>query len=266
MSHGSEALPEYNPETFPAFAATYDHQTAVARKIEEKRPDTLIVVTPHGVKSEGMVSLSYSQTVEGLLEIADGSFVRDVYPVDHALAEDIWRGIGPHQISALGYGATSGEFNRLPLDWGAHVPLRFIQKWHPVPLPVIILTPSRALSLSQLFAFGEALGKILQEQPGRTAMIASGDLSHAHKQDGPYGYHPEADLLDEWFLTMLHEENWDALCSVSQERLNNAKPDALWQLAIAAGAISTTRHQPFEVLGYSCPTYFGMASAFSDIG
>jgi aromatic ring-opening dioxygenase LigB subunit len=212
-----------------------------------------------------MVTLSYSQTVEGLLETAAGGFLRDIFPVDHALANDIWRSGGPLQISALGYGATTGEFNRLLLDWGTHVPLRFIQRWHPEPFPVIILTPSRVLSLTELFAFGEHLGTVLQQHPKRTAIIASGDLSHTHLQTGPYGFHPEAARMDRWFLHMLSKEDWPGMCSVTPERLNKAKPDAFWQLAVAAGALSTVPHQKFMLQGYSCPTYFGMASAFTGI-
>ena len=260
MSHGSEALPEFG---LAEFAPAFSHQSAVATQIAHCSPETLVVVTPHGVRSEGMMTVSYSETVEGILDTPSGQRLRDIYSVNRSLAERFWQQPGPTQTAALGYGATTGEHNRIPLDWGAHVPLRFVQMFLPTPFRVVVLTPSRALSLERLYQYGSQLGSVMREWPGNVALIASGDLSHTHRESGPYGFDPAAAELDQWFLDMLQTGNWSGLRAVSAQMVEQAKPDALWQLAVVAGALGEELFAPFMLAGYSCPTYFGMASAFA---
>jgi len=60
------------------------------------------------------------------------------------------------------YGATSGPGCCIPLDWGTVIPL-----WHmghayqPKP-KVVVICPSRSLSLAHMVAFGRAIGKVAE--------------------------------------------------------------------------------------------------------
>ena len=70
--------------------------------------------------------------------------------------------------------------DELLLDHATYLPLHFLNPRMTVPVvPVIInaLTPPMPTA-KRCFAFGQFLGKVLQDQPKRIALIATGGLSH----------------------------------------------------------------------------------------
>jgi aromatic ring-opening dioxygenase catalytic subunit (LigB family) len=70
--------------------------------------------------------------------------------------------------------------DELLLDHATYLPLHFLNPNMAVPVvPVIIntLTPPMPTA-KRCFAFGQFLGKVLQDSPKRIAMIATGGLSH----------------------------------------------------------------------------------------
>ncbi|PSR25132.1 MAG: hypothetical protein C7B47_12910 [Sulfobacillus thermosulfidooxidans] len=266
MSHGTEALIHFlDPHHSLAFHDTCSHQIDVASKIAAKSPETLVVITPHGVRAEGMITISYAEWVEGHLDIHPSQPLHDTYAVNRPLAEHLIHSLGPVSTAAISYGASAGEFNRLPLDWGAHVPLRFIQTFLPSPPSVVILTPSRSLSLASLFSYDQHLASLLKQWPSPVALIASGDLSHTHNPSGPYGFDSGAASFDRDFVTILKTCQARWLLSLPADYINRVKVDALWQVAIMLGVLSRVTHGSWDISGYSCPTYFGMASGFVDV-
>ena len=90
------------------------------------------------------------------------------------------------------YGASGGDGCYAPLDWGAVVPLYFLGARWPSPPSIITMTPSRALTLKQLYDFGTALAEAAAQSDKRVALVASADWGHAHDASGPYGYDPPA--------------------------------------------------------------------------
>ncbi len=266
MSHGTEALRHFlDPHYSLMFHDTCSHQIDVANKISAKKPETLVVITPHGVRAEGMITISYAEWVEGHLDIYPSQPLHDTYAINRPLAEHLIQSLGPILTAAISYGASAGEFNRLPLDWGAHVPLRFIQAFLPSSPSVVILTPSRSLSLADLFSYGQHLASLLRHWPSSVALIASGDLSHTHDPSGPYGFDAEAASFDHDFVTMLKTCQARWLLSLPADHIDRVKVDALWQVAIMLGVLSRVNHGPWHISGYSCPTYFGMVSSFVDV-
>ncbi|WP_053960781.1 hypothetical protein [Sulfobacillus thermosulfidooxidans] len=266
MSHGTEALIHFiDADVSLAFHDTSCHQMEVARKVAEKKPETLVIITPHGLRAEKMVTISCAEWIEGHLDINTSQPLHDVYAINRSLAEHLIQCGSPVATAAISFGASSGELNRLPLDWGAHVPLRFIQAFSISRPSVVILTPSRHLSLADLFSYGQHLGSLLTHWPSPLALIASGDLAHTHDPSGPYGFDPEATSFDRDFVKMLKTGQTSGLLSLSIDRINRVKVDALWQVAIMLGVLSELNHGPWQISGYSCPTYFGMVSGFVDV-
>src|SRR5207237_6269111 len=86
------------------------------------------------------------------------------------------------------YGASGGDGCYTPLDWGAVVPLYFLGARWPSPPAIVSITPSRALTLKQLYDFGTALAEAAAESGKRVALVASADWGHAHDAAGPYGF------------------------------------------------------------------------------
>ena len=259
MPHGSQALEELHDPLYARFKKTHDGLAAAAQELSRFPADTAVVLTPHGIRADNMVTISASETIRGVLGEAPET-LDETFSVDRGLAESIVeeaarRGLAMAKIAA---GASSGPYSQLPMDWGAQVPLHFLAQQVQM-LQTVVMTPSRVWPLDQLFEFGRAMRVALDAWPRPTWLIASADMAHAHEADGPYGFHPAAEDFDAWFQEAVRTRDWDALLNVDMDWVDDAKPDALWQMVILAGAL---QHDfASHVIGYDCPTYFGMMNA-----
>lgn len=257
MPHGTQAIEELGDPQYPRFAPVADGLKAVSRRLRQYPATTAVIITPHGIRAEGMVSVSVSETTKGVLTGDEGETLGETYPINIPLGLEIAsaiesRGLG---VARLAYGASSGWHCQLPLDWGAQVPLHFLSCPN---LSTVIVTPSRSISFDALFSAGQALAAKLSHYPDPIWLIASGDLAHTHDAMGPYGFHPEAESFDQKFLEVLKHRDWPQLLKWDRTQLDEVKPDAPWQMALVAGALP--RHTQVQVINYACPTYFGMAS------
>jgi aromatic ring-opening dioxygenase LigB subunit len=158
------------------------------------------------------------------------------------------------------YGASSGEGCYTPLDWGAVVPLWFLGARLPVPPAMVSITPSRALTLRQLYDFGTALAEVAVEAGRRVALVASADWGHAHDAEGPYGFDPASAEFDTMVQDTVRADALARLLAVDLEFADRAKVDGLWQAVMLAGA---QQHTPMrgELLSYEVHGYFGMLVA-----
>ena len=260
--HGSEVIEELGSPLAAQTATTRRALVEVGRRMQAARPDTVIVITPHGVRVAGAVCVMTTERAFGVLEGPGGRVEVDM-AVDQALAEGIAaRAAQMYQVPVATaiYGASAGDGCFTPLDWGAVVPLWFLgARWTPQPL-VISITPSRVLAPAQLADFGTALAEASAQSGRRVALIASADWGHAHQADGPYGIDPASAEFDALVVDVLKADDLERLLTTDLDFADRAKVDGLWQAVILAGAL---RHTPLrgEFLTYEVPSYFGMLVA-----
>lgn len=233
---------------------------AMGKQLEALRPESIVVVTPHGVRVDGAVAVSASEMAAGALEELPA--VRVEIEVDTVLA----RQIATHAdaagvpVATVHYGATRGPHDCYPLDWGAVVPLWFLGARFAAPPRVVIAVPSRAVSLQALFRFGQAIADVAASSPTRVALVASSDLAHAHQAEGPYGYDAAAAEFDEWVAQAVRENDLSRLLHPDMALVERAKPDGLWQIPVLVGALER-QPLPGGLLSYELPSYYGMLCA-----
>lgn len=255
--HGSQALPEL--ATDPAEgAATRQAMAELGRLMAAQAPDTIVVLTPHGIRIEGMMCISVSTRAEGEL----GPDVKVDFEVDQELARAIADNSEAEgvPVAKVIYGASSGPGCCIPLDWGAIIPLRHMgHAFEPKP-KIVAICPSRALSLEQMAAFGRAIALAAEASGKRVALIASADQAHAHQAEGPYGFDPAAPEYDRQMCEVVKADRLASLLAIDMNLVEAAKPDSLWQMLILHGALGV-RPMKGELLSYEVPTYFGMMCA-----
>lgn len=124
----------------------------------------------------------------------------------------------------------------------------------------MIATPSRLLPRETMIDFGVAIAEAAAQSGRRVAFVASCDWAHTHKEDGPYGFHPAAAEVDAKVVAALKDNDPGRLISLTEEEVQNAAIDGLWQTLMLAGAMA---HTPMrgEVLSYEAPSYYGMIVA-----
>ncbi|MGI6557012.1 MAG: AmmeMemoRadiSam system protein B [Pseudoramibacter sp.] len=79
-------------------------------------------------------------------------------------------------------------------DHGTLVPLYFIRRRYP-NFKLVRLGLS-GLSLEDHWHLGALIAKAVRQTGRRCVYVASGDLSHCQKADGPYGFHPQGPEYD----------------------------------------------------------------------
>jgi aromatic ring-opening dioxygenase LigB subunit len=243
----------------------------LGRRMTQARPETVVLITPHGVRVTGAVCVMTTERAVGVLEGegAEDNPDHEQPRIDVDMEVDTELGQLVAQLAGSTYevptvtaiyGASSGPGCFTPLDWGAVVPLWFLGARSSTPPSIVSITPSRALTLQQLYDFGRAIAKASVQTGKRVALVASADWGHAHDAGGPYGFDPASADFDAMVVETIREDNLDRLLSVDLDFAERAKVDGLWQVVMLAGALHDTPMRG-ELLSYEAPSYFGMLVA-----
>ncbi|MBC8140327.1 MAG: aromatic ring-opening dioxygenase subunit LigB [Armatimonadetes bacterium] len=245
--------------------ATMAQTRAAMRNLGDRcaatQPETVVVVTPHGLMPAEGVSVGMTAHAAGMLDVPDGRYIKAAFGVDTDLARQI---IAAGETHELPFYRLAGEKNGadavLPLDWGALIPLWFVAHPFAPRAKIVVLAPSPSLPRETLVRVGVAIAEAATKSGKRVALIASGDQAHAHDPAGPYGYDSAAQAHDAAMCDVLERDDFEQLLHWPPEFLEDAKVDAYYQTLILAGALG---HTPMrgELLSYEAPTYFGMAVA-----
>ena len=133
------------------------------------------------------------------------------------------------------------------LDHGAMVPLSFLVEagWR---------GPTAVLALPWDETGAEELGRRLVGLEGRTAVVASGDMSHRLAPGAPGGFHPDARAFDDAFVAALSAERWDAELPHREDAAEDVVTSCRLATAAAAGLNA-------EVLAYEGPWGVGYCEA-----
>ena len=259
--HGSEVIPELAGKSLEDFAETRKGMEKLALLMEKQKPETIVLATPHGLRLESKIGVITSEFTEGTLE-ENNKMIRLRCECNSKLARLILKNAKKSNLPVLGanYGTDTGPNSCMPMDWGTLIPLWFFTRKGKAKLKVVIVTPSRDLPFQTLIKFGYILAETVENFKERVAFVASADQGHAHKADGPYGFHQASAEFDRMVREAVIKNDLKTLFSLSKKFIEDAKPDSLWQLAILEGVLE---HVPLkgQLISYQAPTYFGMLCA-----
>ena len=238
----------------------------LGRRVAEVAPETLVVITPHGHRVDGVFSLLNNQRVRGTLEAEEDGNANGLtlsFHVDRELNAELRTQASELgvPVARIGYAVPDEEAFVQELDWGALVPLWFLgAQLSPQP-KVVIACPDRGNMPWELFPlFGQAIRRAAQVTGRRIVLVASADLGHAHDPDGPYGLDSASAEFDAAAQEAIRDQDLGRLLSVDRDWLRRAATDAYGQLLNLHGAIEGTGMRG-ELLSYEVPTYFGMLCA-----
>ncbi len=213
----------------------------IARRLAQAEVETVILVSPHATLTKEGITLAIDDAVEGnFAQFGAGqvnlSFVSDTEVVTQ-LQEHL-SGVVPV---------------RGVIDHGSFVPLYFLKKagWNG---KVVLM----GMPLEQPEEYGVRMGQILEELPGRYALVASGDLSHRLKEDGPYGFDPAGPEFDEFVLKALRGDT-KKIADLPVDLVEKAGECGYRSLRLALAA----KEGSPEVLSYEGP--FGVGYLVADL-
>ena len=260
--HGGLAIEEAcSPGERSVALATRAGMEELGRLFTAAVPEVVVVATPHNVHISEALGVIVSGRMAGALEDAPETVALDV-AVDAEFAWLTLELLIRADIPAVGvsFGSNDPATAVAPMDWGALIPLWFMGGRHDPPVPLVVVTPARDLSAAVHVGAGAVIAHAAASSQRRVAFIASADHGHAHRTDGPYGYHPDAARYDGLVRELVESNRLAGLVDIPRELVDQAKADSWWQMLMLHGATSA-RPWKGRLLSYEAPTYFGMLTA-----
>ncbi|MEE3392062.1 MAG: class III extradiol dioxygenase subunit B-like domain-containing protein [Lachnospiraceae bacterium] len=239
--------------------ATLDSYEEVAKDIGRLRPETIIVTSPHSVMYSDYFHISSGDEAVGNFSQFRASQVRFSVRYDQKLRDAIVR-----EAQRSGFPAgISGERDPM-LDHGTMVPLYFINKeYQDYELIRIGLS---GLPLKDHWKMGRMIRKAIDETGRQCVFVASGDLSHCQKEDGPYGYRPEGPDYDKKIMDVMGDGNFEELMKFDEKFLERSMECGHRSFTIMGGAFEGTKvkvkklsHEATFGVGYGFCIYHSVA-------
>jgi aromatic ring-opening dioxygenase LigB subunit len=258
--HGGIAIAEAcAPDERDLALKTRAGMEELGRRFDATAPDVAIVATPHNVHIANALAVVVAGRLKGRLNGV-------VPPIELDLASDVdlaWElleslsGAGLPS-AAVSFGSNDPVTAVAPMDWGVLIPLWFMGGRRSPAVPAVMVAPARELSASDHITAGAAIAAAAAASHLRVAFIASADHGHAHRSDGPYGFHPDAAEYDALITDLVRTNRLEGLAEIDPDFVERAKADSWWQMLMLHGATAGWRG---ELISYEAPTYFGMLTA-----
>ncbi|OGY21888.1 MAG: hypothetical protein A2126_00720 [Candidatus Woykebacteria bacterium GWB1_45_5] len=133
---------------------------------------------------------------------------------------------------------------------GAQVPLFYLLKNLPdLPMEELSITFD---SYKDHYEWGKKEGRKYQANPARIAFVASGDLSHRLKEEGPYGFHPAGPAFNQKLVKLIEDKDRKGVLNLDPDLIENAGECGLRSICFLFGVLDNQKYQP-EILSYEGP-------------
>lgn len=230
LPHPPIILPEVGKGEEKKISRTVEAYESVAELISMLKPDTIIISSPHAVSYMDHFHVSPGRRASGNFGRFGAEEVEIRVKYDEELAGLLAVRAFKRDISA----GFAGEEDR-DLDHGTLVPLYFLQRqYDSFELVRIGLS---GYSLKEHFRFGQSIREAVEDLGRRVVFIASGDLSHRLKKDGPYGFRKEGVEFDQRITEAMSRGDFQAFMDFDEDLLEAAGECGLRSFIIMAGAL-----------------------------
>lgn len=227
VPHPPIVLPEIGRGEESEIEATTIALKRVAQEIAVLAPDTIILSSPHAPLYRDAFFLSFSEIDQGDMGSFGFPAVSETLNNDLELAELILEKADRKNIPMFGDARDNN------LDHGSLVPLRFIcSQYKEFKFLRVGLS---GFSGEVHYGLGQIIAESAEELKRRAVFIASGDLSHVLKHDGPYGFKPEGPEFDQAVTDILSRAAFDELLTMPKSLTKPAAQCGLPSFQIMAG-------------------------------
>ncbi|OEH84909.1 hypothetical protein BHU72_06870 [Desulfuribacillus stibiiarsenatis] len=260
VPHPPIIVPEIGQGNEITAQKTIDGLQQIARHIKELQPKVIVCITPHGnVFADGICILEAEQLKGnfGNFGRANVSMEKRVnQPLLHAIERELADADVPlvmmNETLARQYQAS------MELDHGCLVPLYYInQEYQEYEIVHISIGKLHA---KELYQIGIRLRDAIEATDISTLIMASGDLSHTLKEDGPYGYEPEGPQFDEMLVRIFRDGKYEELFTIPENVAESAATCAMESIIMAVGAFEGTKLET-KLISYEGPFGVGYMNA-----
>jgi aromatic ring-opening dioxygenase LigB subunit len=226
----------------------------VMERVRERKPEAILLLSPHQPYAMGAFALNRAPVVKGGLAMygaPDASFeLRAPQSKIDALAEFLGAADVPVSMAA------STSLNH---DQGSSVPLYFLKNTYGT-LPDVVLSSPIGLDMKASLKLGKAISKF---DDGRAwGLLASGDLSHRLKPGAPAGYSPMGEKFDAAIVESLKKTDPSPVLDLPRRLIEDAGECGMRSVLTMLGMVSALGGE-IDVLSYEGPYGVGYCNAIS---
>lgn len=227
----------------------------VAEQIEDLYPETIVVISPHAPMYKDYIHISGEPSAHGDFGIFGVPEERMDALYDAEFVDLLCSKAEDGQLNAGNEGATDHM-----LDHATMVPLYFVNQVY--TNYKLVRIGISGLPYETHLQLGEYIRQASEELNRRTVIIASGDLSHHLKDDGPYGYTPEGPEYDKKIMEIMGKADFERLMELTPDFCERAGECGQRSFVMMSGALKglevnsrkLSYEGPFGV-GYGICTY-----------
>ncbi|MCL2311215.1 MAG: AmmeMemoRadiSam system protein A [Firmicutes bacterium] len=223
----------------------------IAKEIAYENPETIVIITPHNVIYPDYFHISPGKSGFGDFEDFGAPNIKFLVNYNEDFAKLIKETASKNGILS----SFSGEKDP-KLDHGTMVPLYFLNKI--LNQKKIVRISLSGLSLIDHYKFGMCIKEASIGH--KIVIIASGDMSHKLKSDGPYGFAKEGLDHDEFVKDCIERSDFGKLLKIPLRMVESASECGLRSLIVLVGAMDGFNIES-KVLNYECPYGVGYLTA-----
>jgi len=232
---------------------TIDAYYAAAKQVAQWEPEVLIITSLHTAMYADYFHISSGGKTIGDMSAFGAAQTQLRVQYDIELRQEI---ISQAEMAGIQAG-TLGEKDS-KLDHGTFLPLYFLRETG-VDCPILRIGLS-GFSPLEHYRFGQCIARAVNKLNRRAVFVASGDLSHKLKEDGPYGYAPEGPDFDHQVTQAMVEGDFLQFLTMDPALCDRAAECGLRSFQIMAGALDGLGVMP-ELLSYEGVTGIGYGVA-----
>lgn len=242
VPHPPIIIPEVGKGEEKKVSSTINSYREAARRIAELKPDTIIITSPHSIMYSDYFHISPGESARGDFGQFGAKKVSFQVDYDEEFVEALEAKTEREGLQA----GTLGEKNPA-LDHGTMVPLYFINEY--LKDYKLVRIGLSGQSLPDHYHLGRCIADTAEKLGRRIVFVASGDLSHRLKEDGPYGFAREGVEFDQQITEAMKKGNFLKFLEFSPDFCEAAGECGLRSFIIMAGAL-TGKKVSSELLSY----------------
>ncbi|CFX05785.1 AmmeMemoRadiSam system protein A [Syntrophomonas zehnderi OL-4] len=197
MPHAPVLISEIGGQRVNDVQATVKAMQEVAARLVASQPDCVLFLTPHGNVFSDCITYLVEDNLEGDLGDFGQPQIRTSRVNNPALLDAIAELALDSNVEFVAINENLAERFKLmtSLDHGIMVPLYFLEQAGIGDVPIAAISIG-LLNNQSLYVFGQMIQEASNLLNQKVAIVASGDMSHRLKEDGPYGFHPDGSRFD----------------------------------------------------------------------
>jgi len=237
VPHPPIIIPDIGRGEEQKIQATIDAYMEVARRAAEFDPDTVVVLSPHSTVYRDYFHISPGKSARGDFGRFGARRVSVEMEYDTEFVQQLSSLAETDGLPAGTLGERDPE-----LDHGTLVPLYFLTQFN--LRAKLVRIGISGLPYLDHYRLGKLIARVSESLGRKTVFVASGDLSHKLKEDGPYGFSEEGPEFDRKIMDILSRGDFIRMFDLTPAFCDAAGECGLRSFIVMAGALDGLAVKP----------------------